>query len=101
MAGSVPPEYRNPSRRARSLLPPVRFALTAGQKGDIPQADTLIEGLPAEIVMADATYDSDRLRQAIADKGADVVIPNNPSRAQKYPLDKHLCAQRHLVEHCF
>jgi transposase len=28
------------------------------------------------------------------------VIPNNPSRALKYPLDKHLYAQRHLVE-CF
>jgi transposase len=29
------------------------------------------------------------------------VIPNNPSRALKYPLDKHLYAQRHLVECCF
>jgi transposase len=28
-------------------------------------------------------------------------IPNNPSRARKYPLDKHLYAQRHLVECCF
>jgi transposase len=79
----------------------VRFALTAGQKGDAPQADALIEGLPAEIVMADAAYDSDRLRQAIAAKSALAVIPNNPSRARKYPLDKHLYAQRHLVECCF
>jgi hypothetical protein len=29
------------------------------------------------------------------------LIPNNPSRALKYPLDKHLYAQRHLVECCF
>jgi putative transposase len=29
------------------------------------------------------------------------VIPNNPSRALKHPLDKHLYAQRHLVECCF
>ena len=28
-------------------------------------------------------------------------IPNNPSRARKYPLDKHLYAQRHLIECCF
>jgi transposase len=34
-------------------------------------------------------------------KGALAVIPNNPSRALKYPLDKHLYAQRHLVECCF
>jgi transposase len=41
------------------------------------------------------------LRQAIAAKGALAVIPNNPSRALKYPLDKDLYAQRHLVGCCF
>ena len=66
----------------RGLGCPVRFVLTAGQKGDAPQADALIEGLPAEVVMADTAYDGDRLRQAIADKGAVAVIPNNPSRAR-------------------
>jgi transposase len=29
------------------------------------------------------------------------VIPNNPSRAKKYPLDKDLYNQRHLIECCF
>jgi transposase len=85
----------------RGLGCPVRFTLTAGQKGDAPQAATLIEGLPAKVVMADTAYDADHLRQAIADKGAIAVIPNNPSRTFKYPLDKHLYAQRHLVECCF
>lgn len=85
----------------RGLGCPVRFILTAGQKGDAPQADLLIEDLPAEVVMADTAYDSDRLRKLIADKGAQAVIPNNPSRAKKYPLDKHLYAQRYLVECCF
>src|SRR5213076_1959326 len=85
----------------RGLGCPVRFTLTAGQKGDAPQAAALIEGMPAEVVMADTAYDADHLRQAIAAKGALAVIPNNPSRALKYPLDKHLYAQRHLVECCF
>jgi transposase len=85
----------------RGLGCPVRFTLTAGQKGDAPQADALIEGLPADIIMADTAYDSNHLRNAIADKGAVAVIPNNPSRARKYPLDKHLYAQRHLIECCF
>lgn len=85
----------------RGLGCPVRFVLTAGQKGDAPQAASLIEDLPADVVMADAAYDSDRLRDAIARKGAVAVIPNNPSRARKYPLDKDLYAQRHLVECCF
>src|SRR4030081_387620 len=85
----------------RGLGCPVRFTLTAGQKGDAPQAAALIEGLPAEGVMADTPYDAHHFRQAIAAKGALAVIPNNPSRALKYPLDKHLYAQRHLVECCF
>jgi transposase len=85
----------------RGLGCPVGFALTAGQKGDAPQADGLIEDRPAEVVMADAAYDSDHLRRMIAEKGAKAVIPNNPSRARKHPLDKHLYAQRHLIECCF
>ncbi len=79
----------------------MRFTLTAGQKGDAPQAAALIEDLSAKVVMADTAYDADHLRQAIADKGALAVIPNNPSRTKKHPLDKHLYAQRHLVECCF
>lgn len=51
--------------------------------------------------MADTAYDSDRLREIIARKKALAVIPNNPSRARKHPLDKHLYAQRHLIECCF
>lgn len=85
----------------RGLGCPVRFLLTAGQKGDAPQAEALIEGLPARAVMADTAYDFDHLRQAIAEKGAIAVIPNNPSRAAKHKLDTHLYAQRHLIECCF
>lgn len=85
----------------RGLGCPVRFHLTAGQAGDAPQALALIDGLPAQVVMADTAYDADALRQVIADKGAVAVIPNNPSRASKHPLDKKLYAQRHLIECCF
>ena len=85
----------------RGLGCPVRFELTAGQKGDAPQAMALVDGLPAEVVMADTAYDADACGQAIAEKGAIAVIPNNPSRALKHPLDKHLYAQRYLVECCF
>ena len=85
----------------RGLGCPVRLRLTAGHRGDAPQASGLIEGLPAEAVMADAAYDADHLRHKIAEKGAVAVIPNNPSRARKYPLDKHLYAQRYLIECCF
>lgn len=45
----------------------MRFILTAGQKGDVPQADALIEELPAEVIMADTAYDSDKLRKIVAE----------------------------------
>lgn len=74
--------------------------LTAGQKGDAPQAAALLEGAPAEVVIADAAYDADHIREVVAEKGAEAVIPSNPSRSLKHPLDEHLYAQRHLVECC-
>ncbi len=85
----------------RGLGCPVRFAISAGQKGDAPQAEALLADLPAAVVLADAAYDSNRLREAIAGKGATAVIPNNPSRARKYKLDTALYTERHLIECCF
>jgi len=85
----------------RGLGAPVRLALTGGQRGDCPQAYALIDGLPADVVMADAAYDAGPLRQAIAEKGAVAVIPTNPTRSRRHPLDRHLYAQRHLIECCF
>ena len=85
----------------RGLGCPVRFLLTAGQAGDAPQAAPLVEGLAAAAVLADTAYDSDAFREVIAQKGAQAVIPNNPTRTKKHPLDAHLYAERHLVECCF
>jgi transposase len=85
----------------RGLGCPVRFLLTAGQAGDAPQAAALVDGLAAAAVIADTAYDSDAFRDLIAQQGAEPVIPNNPSRATKHPLDPHLYAQRHLIECCF
>lgn len=85
----------------RGLGCPVRFVLTAGQAGDAPQARSLIDGLAADAVIADTAYDANDLREAIAEKDAEAVIQNNPSRSKKYPLDADLYAQRQLIECCF
>lgn len=53
----------------RGLGCPVRFHLTAGHRGDAPQALPLIDGSPAQVVMADTAYDSDQIRNAVAQKG--------------------------------
>lgn len=85
----------------RGLGCPVRFVLTPGQAGDAPQAGPLLKDLPAAFVIADTAYDADTLRNDIAAKNATAVIPNNPSRSKKHPVDDALYAQRHLVECCF
>ena len=85
----------------RGLGCPVGILLTAGQKGDAPQAAALLEGREADFVMADTAYDADHFRARIAEAGAVAVIPNNPSRTAKFPLDKSLYKERHLIECCF
>lgn len=79
----------------------MKIILTAGNRNDVLQAHALVQDMPAKAVMADTAYDADHFRQAIAAKGAVAVIPDNPSRTFKHKLDKHLYAQRHLVECCF
>jgi transposase len=44
-------------------------------------------------MFVEGVHDADHFRKDIAAKKALAVIPNNPSRALKYPLDKHLYAQ--------
>lgn len=59
---------------------------------------TLIEGLPAKVVMADAAYDADPLRREIADKGAIAVIPQPVTGAQIPNRQTPLCL---VGEHAF
>jgi transposase len=82
----------------RGLGLPVRLTLTAGQRGDITEAHALIDGLPARYVLADTAYDGDDFRNEVKAKSAEAVIPSNPSRAKKMPLDKDIYKERHLVE---
>ncbi|WP_247493500.1 IS5 family transposase [Bradyrhizobium sp. 142] len=69
--------------------------LTAGQAGDAPQAEPF-EGCQPKSWRAMRPTIPMRFRTAIAAKGAQTVIPNNPSRATKYALNKLLCAG-HLI----
>jgi transposase len=77
---------------------PVRFILTPGQVHDICQAEGLISGFSCENVLADKGYDSDGFRAAVAERGAEAVIPSSRSRSQAIPYDKHLYKERNLVE---
>ena len=63
---------------------PLRFILTAGQSHDSPQAAALMAGYDFDRLLADKSYDSDKVLQLIANKAAEAVIPpraNVPSSA--------------------
>lgn len=79
----------------------MRYLLTAGQRHDITQGKALIDGLSAEWVLGDTAFDADHFRADIGAIEARAVIPSNPSRALKLPIDQHIYKERHLVECCF
>jgi transposase len=80
---------------------PMKIILTPGQRGDVTQAPALLEGLRARRVLADKAYDSNQLRQIIADTGAEAVIPCNPTRKRLIPYDFEAYKARNLIERCF
>ena len=81
----------------RGLGCPVRIVPSAGQAGDAPRAHRPMEGRSAGAVVADAAHGADHVRDAVAAKGAEAVIPGDPARAQRLPLDEHLCKGRRLA----
>lgn len=86
---------------ADTLGRPLRFILTAGQSGDVLTAPALLDGFTAEAVLADKAYDSNALRQRIADIGAEAVIPSNRTRKVIIPHNADIYRHRNRIERCF
>lgn len=75
--------------------------LTPGQASEYGQANQLIEGLEADVVIADKGYDSDNFVAAISASGANPVIPPRKNRISPRDYDKALYKERNLVERAF
>jgi transposase len=86
---------------ADSLGRPLRFILTGGQAHDIVTAPGLFEGMYGGAAIADKAYDSNDLRQVIADAGMLAVIPSKRSRRVQIPHDTILYKTRNRIERCF
>lgn len=76
------------------------WTLPAGQAGDCPEAEGLLRPwlAPAQEVVADAAYDSDALRELIAEAGANAVIKPNAGRKNMPHFDPVAYANRHHLE---
>ena len=86
---------------ADALGRPLRFRITAGQAHDITVAPALLEGQQADAVLADKAYDSNDLRDQIAEMEAQAVIPSKRNRKVFIPHDTELYKQRNRIERCF
>jgi transposase len=78
----------------------LRLLYSAGQVHESTKAEALISDFPAENVIGDKAFDSDRFRAHLATRSMAAVIPSNASRSRAIPYDRHLYKERHLVE-CF
>lgn len=77
---------------------PLRVILTAGQEADVTQADSLIEGVAAEVVIADKGYDSTAVVEQIEKQGAEAVIPSRKNRKEPRAYDRERYRDRNLAE---
>jgi putative transposase len=80
---------------------PVRLIGSPGQRNDIAFAHELVEGLVADVIIADKGYDADHLCARIAESGAQPVIPPKRNRTFKRLYDAELYKERNLIERFF
>lgn len=81
---------------------PTGFHLTGGEAHDLQGADVLLKDWKAGALLADKAYDAqERVRDVLADKQCEAVIPSKSNRKKKISHDKELYKARHLIENFF
>jgi len=73
--------------------------LSAGNVNDITVAADLVRSVgPFRRLLADRGYDADHLRQLLAERRVQAVIPSTASRRQPLAYDRRAYRQRNRVE---
>ncbi len=80
---------------------PVRLIGSPGQRNDIAFAHELVDGVEADVTIADKGYDADHLYETIAETGSEVVIPPKRNRTIKRRYDTDLYKERNIIERFF
>ena len=80
---------------------PIMLKLTEGQAHDGRSAADMLDGIGADqVLLAERAYDSDALRQTLAERGAWANIKPMPNRVNIPAFSAFLYRYRNLVE-CF
>ena len=77
---------------------PVKLVLTPGQAADVTQAETLIDGVPFAVVIADRGYDSQDVVRAVEARGGAAVIPSRKNQKVQRVIDRERYRDRNLAE---
>src|SRR5690349_1944778 len=81
---------------------PIGLKLTEGQAHDGRSAEDMLEDLgPGQILLADRAYDSDALRESLAERGAWANVKPMKGRKQTLAFSAFLYRERNLVERFF
>ena len=81
---------------------PILLKLTEGQAHDGRSADDMLDSIVAgNILLADRAYDSNKLRDAMTERGAWANVRAMPNRLKPPAFSKWLYRQRNLVERFF
>jgi transposase len=81
---------------------PIALKLTEGQAHDGRSAIDILDGLGAgQILLADRAYDSDALRESLAERGAWANVKPMPNRVNIPAFSPFLYRYRNLVERFF
>jgi transposase len=81
---------------------PLVLLLSEGQMSDHTGARLVLDALPpAQTLIGDRGYDSNRFREALTEKGITPCIPSSRSRKVPIPHDRALYRQRHKIENMF
>ena len=81
---------------------PFNLKLTEGQAHDGRSAEDMLDSVGAgQTLLADRAYDSDVLRDTLAERGAKANIKPMPNRVNIPKFNKRLYKKRNLVERFF
>jgi transposase len=81
---------------------PFQLKLTEGQAHDGRSADDMLDSVgKGQTLLADRAYDSDALRNTLAERGAKANIKPMPNRVNIPKFNKKLYGKRNLVERFF
>jgi transposase len=79
----------------------VRFVLMPGNRHDITSFDALMEGISCMAFIGDKAFDARWLRQRLAGRNIEAVIPLREGTTGFAPHDDEKYKWRHLVENFF